>query len=49
MKLADSIFKAYDIRGVVPTTLDEQLARALGRAFATVARREQRSWELFTI
>ncbi len=40
MKLADSIFKAYDIRGVVPTTLDEQLARGLGRAFATVARRE---------
>ncbi len=33
-----SLFKAYDIRGVVPATLDEELARALGRAFAAMAR-----------
>lgn len=28
-----SIFKAYDIRGVYPDTLDEDLARDIGRAF----------------
>ena len=37
MQVAASIFKAYDIRGVVPTTLDEALAEALGRAFGSVA------------
>ncbi|WP_374663663.1 phosphomannomutase/phosphoglucomutase [Ramlibacter sp.] len=40
MQLSPSIFKAYDIRGIVPSTLDEQVAEALGRAFGTVARRE---------
>ena len=30
-------FKAYDIRGVVPTALDEAFAHALGRAFASLA------------
>ncbi|RJL30479.1 phosphomannomutase/phosphoglucomutase [Bailinhaonella thermotolerans] len=30
------IFKAYDIRGVVPDELDEDLARAVGAAFARV-------------
>jgi phosphomannomutase len=30
----DSIFKAYDIRGVVPDQLDAGLARAVGAAFA---------------
>ncbi|HXD05202.1 MAG TPA: phosphomannomutase/phosphoglucomutase [Burkholderiaceae bacterium] len=34
-----SIFKAYDIRGVVGKTLDETVAEHLGRAFGTVARR----------
>ncbi len=29
-----SIFKAYDVRGVVPDELDEASARAIGRAFA---------------
>src|SRR5688572_30043264 len=37
MQLSPSIFKAYDIRGIVPATLDEQVAEALGRAFGTVA------------
>jgi len=37
MRLSPSIFKAYDIRGVVPSTLDETVARALGRAFGTKA------------
>jgi phosphomannomutase len=30
----DSIFKAYDIRGVVPDELDPEIARAVGAAFA---------------
>jgi phosphomannomutase len=37
MELNASIFKAYDIRGIVPSTLNEQVAEALGRAFGTVA------------
>ncbi len=37
MQLTASIFKAYDIRGVVPSTINEAVARALGRAFGTVA------------
>ncbi len=40
MQLSASIFKTYDIRGVVPTTIDEAMAEALGRAFGTTARRE---------
>jgi phosphomannomutase len=34
---AASIFKAYDIRGIVPSTLNEEVARALGRAFGMAA------------
>ncbi|HJV08932.1 MAG TPA: phosphomannomutase/phosphoglucomutase, partial [Acidimicrobiales bacterium] len=34
MPTLDSIFKAYDIRGVVPDQLDAGLARAVGAAFA---------------
>ena len=30
----DAIFKAYDIRGVVPDELDEEAARRIGYAFA---------------
>ena len=37
MQLSSSIFKAYDIRGIVPSTLDEGVARGLGRAFGTAA------------
>ena len=37
MQLSASIFKAYDIRGVVPAQIDEALAEALGRAFGSVA------------
>ena len=40
MQVSPSIFKAYDIRGVVPSTINEALAEALGKAFGTVARRE---------
>jgi phosphomannomutase len=37
MHIAPSIFKAYDIRGVVPVTVTAEVARALGRAFGTLA------------
>jgi phosphomannomutase len=37
MQVTPSIFKAYDIRGVVPSTLNEQVAEGLGRAFGTQA------------
>jgi len=35
MQVNPSIFKAYDIRGIYPTDLDEPSAYLLGRAFAT--------------
>jgi phosphomannomutase len=37
MQVHASIFKAYDIRGVVGQTLNEELAEHLGRAFGTEA------------
>ena len=37
MKTAASIFKAYDIRGIVGQTIDEAFAEHLGRAFGTEA------------
>ena len=37
MQVTSSIFKAYDIRGVVPSTIHEEVAQALGQAFGTVA------------
>ena len=40
MQVSASIFKAYDVRGIVPSTLDERVAEALGLAFGTVARRQ---------
>ena len=38
MQVAASIFKAYDIRGVVGQTIDENFAEHLGRAFGSEAR-----------
>ncbi|MEO7399508.1 MAG: phosphomannomutase/phosphoglucomutase, partial [Polaromonas sp.] len=40
MQANPSIFKAYDIRGVVPSTINEALAEALGKAFGTAALKE---------
>src|SRR5437868_2415665 len=40
MQVNPSIFKAYDIRGVVPSTINETLAEALGKAFGTAALKE---------
>ena len=36
MQVSAGIFKAYDIRGIVPSTITPEVARALGRAFGTV-------------
>ena len=40
MQVSPSIFKAYDIRGEVPTGITEALAEALGKAFGTAALKE---------
>ncbi len=40
MPFSPSIFKAYDIRGLVPSTLNAEVAHQLGLAFAAAARRE---------
>ena len=40
MQLTPNIFKAYDIRGIVPSTLNEAVAEGLGRAFGTHALRQ---------
>lgn len=35
MRVDPSVFKAYDIRGIYPEQLNEETARAIGRAFVT--------------
>ncbi|MBC7720083.1 MAG: phosphomannomutase/phosphoglucomutase [Chitinophagaceae bacterium] len=37
MQAHPAIFKAYDIRGVVPSTVNESVAQAIGQAFGTMA------------
>ena len=37
MQVSPSVFKAYDIRGIVGKTIDEAFAEALGRAFGSEA------------
>lgn len=37
MQVTPSIFKAYDIRGVVPSGLNEEVAEGLGKAFGSAA------------
>ena len=37
MQVDASIFKAYDIRGIVPVTVTEAVAEGIGKAFGTVA------------
>src|SRR3990167_9285754 len=34
MNIDQAIFKAYDIRGIVPTQINERVAEQIGRAFA---------------
>jgi phosphomannomutase len=38
MTINSGIFKAYDIRGLYPTEIDETVARQIGRGFATYLR-----------
>lgn len=38
--LDHSIFKAYDIRGIYPTQLDEEVAYKIGRAYAAFILKE---------
>jgi phosphomannomutase len=40
MQLSPTLFKAYDIRGIVPFSLNEEVAQSLGRAFGRLAIRE---------
>lgn len=40
MPIDPSIFKAYDIRGVYPSQLDEDTAYRVGRAFSEIIKRE---------
>ncbi|MBC7604074.1 MAG: phosphomannomutase/phosphoglucomutase, partial [Ramlibacter sp.] len=40
MQLSPTIFKAYDIRGIVPSTLTDEIAHALGRAFGAMVLNE---------
>ena len=40
MHITPTIFKAYDIRGIVPSTIHEAMAEGLGKAFGTQALKE---------
>jgi phosphomannomutase len=41
MKISPEIFRRYDIRGVVPSDLDEEGAEQIGRAFAAAVKPKQ--------
>ena len=40
MKLDSSIFKAYDIRGIYPDSLNEEITEKVGRAYSLILKRE---------
>ena len=40
MKVDTSIFKAYDIRGIYPDSIDEEIAEKVGRAYAIILKGE---------
>lgn len=40
MEIKKNIFRTYDIRGIVPTELDENAANLIGKAFATLMKNE---------
>lgn len=44
-----SIFKAYDVRGIYPTDLDEDIARKTGAAFATLLLNETEGDRVLTV
>jgi phosphomannomutase/phosphoglucomutase len=43
LTLSPTIFKAYDIRGIIGKTLDESVARRIGQAFGTAVRNKGES------
>lgn len=49
MKIDPSIFKAYDIRGVYPKSLDEDLTEKIGRAYSRILKRENPDKELTVV
>ena len=49
MQVSPTLFKAYDLRGVVPETLTEDVAEALGRASAAKAIADSASEEMITV
>ena len=49
MNIDASIFKAYDIRGIYPTQLDEELAYKIARAYAEIIKRENKDKEKIEI
>ncbi|PIP18204.1 MAG: hypothetical protein COX43_00050 [Parcubacteria group bacterium CG23_combo_of_CG06-09_8_20_14_all_35_9] len=40
MKINPSIFKAYDIRGIYPSELNEEVIYKIGRAYAVLIQKE---------
>jgi phosphomannomutase len=46
MKIDPSIFKAYDIRGIYPDQLNEEIAYKIGRAYAEIIKSENPSKDL---
>lgn len=45
MVIDPTIFKSYDIRGIYPTQLNEELAYKIARAYAEIIRRENKNKE----
>ena len=40
MEISKNIFRGYDIRGIVPEEINEDVAREIGKGFATLRKRE---------
>ncbi|MBR3280991.1 MAG: phosphomannomutase/phosphoglucomutase [Clostridia bacterium] len=40
MEISKNIFRGYDIRGIVPDEIDENVAKEIGKGFATLMKRE---------
>lgn len=43
MEISKNIFRGYDIRGIVPEEINEEVARQIGKGFATLMKREGNS------